>query len=474
MQISAAKKQKLRANLGKPSFEDLHPKYPKGHPKGGQFMPKGSTDYVNAVAKNTGKPPAQVKGSLGGDGSVKPTSQSSTKAPSTPLGKRNYKDFPQEVKKEIQDRALELATAAKAQDVAEQAKLNAGKGGKREAGKAFTAAKKEVTAKQKAVEAVLVKHGASKEKAKQIAEKLIAQKVGQVKDGAKSAEKPSVKPVEKVVAEKTKTELGSSKFQSLKGKFTRLTAEPKFEAKKAEPKSESEQLKEKAALQNSGIKILNAPPKSKESIGKGEYGEVYLTPTGTAYKSALDNAGAIPASEINIMNEAGNLGVAPKIKGVYKKANGDIQGVEMQFLSDHKTLVEVSNDDFGSKAVESLNRSLAILHKNRIIHGDLHEENVLIDKKGEAKIIDFGFSSKVSSKPDAIELKSWAIDVSSANHLSKGFERGEYGQLYSNVNEKINMIKKEVEKLKTTSQSEKEEYYLSKMTSLYQDFSRQI
>ena len=54
MQISPAKKEKLKANLGKREFvADLHPRYPKGHPKAGKFMPKGGADYVNAVAKDT-------------------------------------------------------------------------------------------------------------------------------------------------------------------------------------------------------------------------------------------------------------------------------------------------------------------------------------------------------------------------------------------------------------------------------------
>lgn len=149
MQISAAKKQKLKA-----SFADLHPKYPAGSPngKGGQFMPKGSADYINAVAKNTGKSPAQVKASLGSDGAVNPTAIGKTAKPKAPpiQGKQDYKKvLPPETVKEIQDNVRNLGEALKLQQEKEQAKLNAVKGTKREAGKAFTAAKKEVSAKQK-------------------------------------------------------------------------------------------------------------------------------------------------------------------------------------------------------------------------------------------------------------------------------------------------------------------------------------
>lgn len=40
--------------VGQVPFEALHPKYPKGAPqgKGGEFMPKGSSDYKTAVANN--------------------------------------------------------------------------------------------------------------------------------------------------------------------------------------------------------------------------------------------------------------------------------------------------------------------------------------------------------------------------------------------------------------------------------------
>jgi hypothetical protein len=36
-------------------FDALHPRYPAGSSKGGQFMPRGSKDQLEAIAKNTGK-----------------------------------------------------------------------------------------------------------------------------------------------------------------------------------------------------------------------------------------------------------------------------------------------------------------------------------------------------------------------------------------------------------------------------------
>lgn len=57
MKIAPSQKQKLKA-----VFSDLHPRYPAGDPRGGQFMPKGSTDYNNAIATKSKPEWEQVTG----------------------------------------------------------------------------------------------------------------------------------------------------------------------------------------------------------------------------------------------------------------------------------------------------------------------------------------------------------------------------------------------------------------------------
>jgi hypothetical protein len=71
MGISGKSGAKMKAPDGgkasmKGDFNALHPRYPKGHPQGGKFMPKGSKDQIQAVAKNKGVSTEQAAAMVGG------------------------------------------------------------------------------------------------------------------------------------------------------------------------------------------------------------------------------------------------------------------------------------------------------------------------------------------------------------------------------------------------------------------------
>lgn len=158
MQISPAKKEKLKANLGKREFvADLHPRYPKGHPKAGEFMPKGGADYVNAIAKNTGKTPAQVKASLSSDGAVKPSAIGQAKQESK---------LPSQAVSEIQSKVRAFNAEMENSMIRTRPPRSS----------AATAPKPtpQLNKKKTAVELALQKFGATKEKAAEIANKLIS------------------------------------------------------------------------------------------------------------------------------------------------------------------------------------------------------------------------------------------------------------------------------------------------------------
>lgn len=70
MGISGKSGAKMKAPDGgkasmKGDFNALHPRYPKGHPQGGKFMPKGSKDQINAVAKVKGVSTEQAAAMVG-------------------------------------------------------------------------------------------------------------------------------------------------------------------------------------------------------------------------------------------------------------------------------------------------------------------------------------------------------------------------------------------------------------------------
>jgi tRNA A-37 threonylcarbamoyl transferase component Bud32 len=214
-----------------------------------------------------------------------------------------------------------------------------------------------------------------------------------------------------------------------------------------------------------GIKVLDKAPESIETLGKGAMGEVYLTENGTAFKSSLYEAVPISADEVDIMNDAAKLGVSPKVEGILKDTKGEIKGLEMEFLAEHRTLLDFSNNglkttgieskgsDFEKRAetIESVSKSVAELHKNGIVHGDLHGNNVMLDKDGGVKMIDYGLSSRIDRKnPSEDQLYEWAQDVSRQQRMVndtlngselKGVSTGRISDLYAKTSTQLDAAK---------------------------------
>lgn len=80
MGISGKSNAKVSAPDGgkagvKGDFNSLHPKYPAGTPKGGQFMPKGSKDQIQAIAKAKGISNEKAAAMVGGQTAPKATKE---------------------------------------------------------------------------------------------------------------------------------------------------------------------------------------------------------------------------------------------------------------------------------------------------------------------------------------------------------------------------------------------------------------
>lgn len=77
----------------------------------------------------------------------------------------------------------------------------------------------------------------------------------------------------------------------------------------------------------------------------------------------------------------------------------------MDFLSEHNNKLTVKET---LDLVEPIINSLSILHNNGIIHRDISPDNIMIDKQGNIKLIDFGSAKNItvlSSKSNSIQLK---------------------------------------------------------------------
>ena len=63
-------------------------------------------------------------------------------------------------------------------------------------------------------------------------------------------------------------------------------------------------------------------------------------------------------------------------------------------------IFHIESDQDGERIMLQIARGLAHIHKNGIVHADLFDENILMDKEGNAKIIDFGASYSLMERCD--------------------------------------------------------------------------
>lgn len=141
------------------------------------------------------------------------------------------------------------------------------------------------------------------------------------------------------------------------------------------------------------------------NLGSGVYGRVddineQLVSKTTALSKGLTGIG-LDKKEFNLLRELKDTGVVPKVGSKGKRGLGfTMEKVKGESLFDfvHSTLQEPSDEqlkELGRKTAEALKK----VHSKGIIHGDLHSNNIIVDRKGNIKIIDFGLGRKSKFKP---------------------------------------------------------------------------
>lgn len=103
----------------------------------------------------------------------------------------------------------------------------------------------------------------------------------------------------------------------------------------------------------------------------------------------------ITSNELKYFQRAHDLGLTPKIISINNKKDEKDNGLNITMEIYEKTihtLIKENNDDFSIYETK-IKQLIDVLHKNNILHGDLHANNIVCSKDGkDIKLIDFEFS----------------------------------------------------------------------------------
>ena len=130
-------------------------------------------------------------------------------------------------------------------------------------------------------------------------------------------------------------------------------------------------------------------------LGKGDFGAAVLTDRGTVIKIANGSRPRKPEeakAEFEALKQFSKLGIGPKAIGI------DGTTIEMGLITGQtiRTLKDsgISNGQHQKNQMMAA-QSLLKLHRSGWSHNDSHLHNLVIDDKGQAKLLDAGAASKV-------------------------------------------------------------------------------
>lgn len=196
---------------------------------------------------------------------------------------------------------------------------------------------------------------------------------------------------------------------------------------------------------NNGLACLKQSIKVQSVLGEGAYGKVYkinnkkaakIVPLGTHF--IWDEINKLKE---NILNEfaicklAGELGVGPKVYDHYSCCDEKNQCYYILYMDllNGKNLYDWLDDKPSVEEQEYVKKilieKLEVLHKNNIIHNDLHRGNVFVVNKRNGKeksniedvfIIDYGLATNFKRKmKQTISFENKMIDYLFSNNEIK-------------------------------------------------------
>ena len=130
-------------------------------------------------------------------------------------------------------------------------------------------------------------------------------------------------------------------------------------------------------------------------------------------------------SEAKILNKANSIINAPKAE------IEDIDKIKMPFIKGKKLYENLEEIDY-KDVCKKIAKSIARLHDNEIIHGDLTTSNMILDDNGNLFFIDFGLgfhSNRIEDKAvdlhlikQALEAKHFGIYEECFNIITKEYD----------------------------------------------------
>lgn len=157
-------------------------------------------------------------------------------------------------------------------------------------------------------------------------------------------------------------------------------------------------------------------PRSK-FLGQGSFGVVTTDPV----SGAVVKRGDISPREPELIDKLGKLGLGPKVvaaqlDGEGFEPNTKTGRIAMSFISGEAIGRSREPDDEigGQKVSDAYWRARASAHRAGIAHNDMHIDNVIIDSKGKARLIDLGFGQDMPKAALAEALGAFALPLLSS------------------------------------------------------------
>lgn len=122
-------------------------------------------------------------------------------------------------------------------------------------------------------------------------------------------------------------------------------------------------------------------------LGQGAFGTAILDKTKNVVKR-----GSLGPNEARIIEKVGKLGLGPELISSQLDGDGQLSGTKIGRMA----MTRVPGSPIGRRQGPEIERAYwtarAALHRAGVAHNDMHIENVLVDRKGQGRFVDFGLA----------------------------------------------------------------------------------